>query len=324
MQAQDLLAASLGIWVRGGAVTIREVSRAREQDRSIVRLWCLRGTLHIVPSADARWLLDLLRPRFSAANRARRGQLGLDDALTTRGMRILVDSLEREGPLTRPQIAQRLAAQQIPWQGQATIHIIWRAALDGLVCYGPQRGDEETFVLLDEWLPPSATLDRDDALAALARHFLQAYGPATALDLARWSGLSTADARRSLWLLGAEAREISTVLGPMRVVGEQAHAEPPVGVRLLPAFDGLWLGYRERDVLLPSAYRRQIYPGGGVIRPTVLLDGRPVGTWARRAIGDRTSVAFDWFDTAARREPEAFQAVLDDLGRFLGRPAVAR
>ena len=120
--------------------------------------------------------------------------------------------LGTEGCLSRPEIAERLARLGIPSAGQATVHVIWRAALDGLVCYGPDRNGEATFVLLDEWVPPARQRDRDDALAELARR-LQAYGPAQPADLAAWSGLSLADARRASdissrnpvsrpWLLG--------------------------------------------------------------------------------------------------------------------------
>ena len=188
LQAQDDTAATLGIWTRSDALTIGDVTRAREQDRSVVRLWCFRGTLHLVAAEDVRWLLDLLRPGLVNANRTRRAALGLDDDATARGVRAvlaMLAALGTAGCLTRGEIAERLAGLGIPSAGQATIHIIWRAALDGLVCYGPDRHGEATFVLLDEWVPPAPKRDRDDALAELARRYLRAYGPAQPADPGR-------------------------------------------------------------------------------------------------------------------------------------------
>ena len=142
LQAQDATAATLGIWSRSDGLSVGDVTRARERDRSVVRVWCLRGTLHLVATEDVRWLLDLLRPGLVNANRTRRAELGLDDDATARGVRAVLRMLSSEGCLTRREIADGLARLGIPSAGQATIHILWRAALDGLVCYGPDRHGE--------------------------------------------------------------------------------------------------------------------------------------------------------------------------------------
>ena len=93
---------------------------------------------------------------------------------------------------------------------------------------------------------------------------------------------------------------------------------PDPVVRLLPAFDGLWLGYRDRDILLPAQYRARVYPGGGVIRPSVLLDGQAAGTWTRRTHAQSTDVVLDCFDDPGTTALEQLRAVATDLGRFLG------
>jgi hypothetical protein len=323
LQAQDEAAANLGIWTRGDSLTSAEVTRAREQDRSIVRLWCLRGTLHLVAAEDVRWLLDLLRPLFVNANRTRRAELGLDDETTARGVRAVVQLLGAAGCLTRAEIAERLAGLGIPSAGQATIHIIWRAALDGRVCYGPARKGEAAFVLLDDWVAPAGRHEREEGLAELARRYLHAYGPATPEDLAAWSGLSLADARRGWRQLGDGLVSIPSVAGPMWLpaCAEAPHDAASSAVRLLPAFDGLWLGYRERDLLLPGSSRGRVYPGGGVIRPAILIDGEPVGTWTRRKRGQAVDVALDPFENhSAAHVREQLRPVATDLGRFLGQP----
>lgn len=328
LQAQDDPAATLGIWTRGDGLTAANVTDARARDRSIVRLWCLRGTLHLIAAPDARWLLDLLRPGLVNANRTRRATLGLDDDATRRGVRAVVAMLGSDGCLTRAEIAERLARLDVPSHGQATFHVLWRAALDGLVCYGPDRNGEGSFVLLDDWVAPAPRRDRDAALAELARRFLQAYGPARSEDLAVWSGLSLADARRGWGQLGREAAEVETVAGPMWLLSARLawleELDPGFDAavaRLLPAFDGLWLGYRDRDILLPPRYRPRVYPGGGVIRPSVLLDRQAAGTWTRRRRGQAMDVVLDLFDPASSAAALGpLRAAAADLERFLGQP----
>jgi hypothetical protein len=321
LQAQDDFAATLGIWARSDGLTLADVAKAREVDRSVVRVWCLRGTLHVVSAADVRWLLDLLRPTFLKANRARRQQLGLDDAATTRGVKAVVDMLAY-GPRTRAEIAEGLAGKGIASRGQATIHVLWRAALDGLVCYGPDRDGSETFVLLDDWLKPVPARDRTTNLTQLVQRYLQAYGPARPEDFAAWSGLGLTDARRGWSQLGAAAMEVGTPSGRMWLPAstKSIAAGKSVAVRLLPAFDGLWLGYRDGFAALSPAQRKQIYPGGGVIRPSVLVDGQPAGTWARRARGKDVEVTVDLFTALSPDAHIGLDAAVADLGRFLGRP----
>jgi hypothetical protein len=346
IQAQDAAAASLGIWARSDGLSLAEVVRAREDERSIVRVWSVRGTLHLLATQDVRWVLDLLRPVHANLNRARRAQLGLDEQTTARGVRKLEEMLASDGPLARAEIADRLARHGIPSQGQATIHIIWRAALDGLVCCGPDRKSEETFVLLHDWLGPAPahTRERAAALRDLAQRFLHAYGPATPEDLATWSGLPLSEARSAFAALGAPVREAHTPGGRMwfraprrrdtrhsgatgasaldsatreRAASEATQASGAAGVsRLLPAYDSIWLGYRDRGFLLPAEHTRRVFPGGGLIRPSVLVDGRVVGTWTRATRGGAVEVTVDTWGPS-----RGIDDLVTDLARFVGRPA---
>jgi hypothetical protein len=322
LQAQDDIAATLGIWARSDGLTLADVAQARAVDRSVVRIWCLRGTLHLVSAADIRWLLDLLRPSFVKANRTRRLQLGLDDDATARGVQAVVAMLA-DGPCTRAEIADSLAHKGIPSKGQATIHVLWRAALDGLVCYGPSLCNVETFVLLDDWVKPAPHRDRDAALADLAHRYLRAYGPARPEDFAAWSGLPVGEARRGWSQLGKAAMEVDTPSGTMWLPASAQRGQATRGptVRLLPAFDGLWLGYRDGFATLAPAQRKQIYPGGGVIRPSVLVDGQPAGTWTRRATARGIEVTVDLFTPLSPEAHISLNAAVTDLGRFLGQPA---
>ncbi|MER5491553.1 crosslink repair DNA glycosylase YcaQ family protein [Streptomyces sp. NPDC002490] len=173
VQAQDATAADPGIRVRGRGVTARAIRTAYEKERSILRNWCMRGTLHTVPGDDARWVSRLLSPRIPAATGRRYQQLGLDDDLRQRADRLIRRLLTVHGPLTRAELTERLTTLGISPNGQAPFHLIRHAALTGVLCHGPQRAGEATHVLPDDWLPATGDARRggdqfsDHAIASL-------------------------------------------------------------------------------------------------------------------------------------------------------------
>lgn len=284
IQAQDATAADLGIRVRGRDITARAVRAAYEDERSIVRGWYLRGTLHTIPSDDAGWVLHLLAPRTLAATSRRYRELGLTDDLRQRADDLLRRVLTH-GPLTRPELTEHLATLGIPSEGQAPFHLIRHAALTGILCHGPRRAGEATYVLLDDWLPTSgrAQWQGDAALAELGRRYLAAHAPAAVEDFATWSGLPVSWARRA-WKGLAESGAITEYDRLTTLAGRTAEPAGTSGaadVRLLPAYDNYLVGYRTRELSVPAAYQAQVWPGGGIIRPTVIVDGLAVGTWSR-------------------------------------------
>lgn len=266
VQAQDRTAADLGIRVRGGHVTAAAVRAAYERERSIVRSWYLRGTLHTVPAEDARWLGALLGPRTIAASAGRCAQLGLDADLLARADHLITRVLAN-GPLTRAELTGHLAGIGIGPDGQAPFHAIRHAALRGLVCHGPFRADDATYVLAGDWLPTPGRVP-EDPVVELAVRYRHGYGPAGPADFAAWSGLPAGIARAA-WRQTTAPPDPDVPDGP--------------DVRLLPTYDGYLLGYRDRTLSVPEPYRRRVWPGGGQLRPTVLADGLAVGTWSRQA-----------------------------------------
>ncbi|MFG2720071.1 winged helix DNA-binding domain-containing protein [Streptomyces sp. NPDC048416] len=327
VQAQDSRAGALGIRVRANGLTCADVRRALEEDRSIVRGWFLRGTLHMVPSTDARWLLGLLGPHFLRLSARRYRELGLDEALCDRAEGVLVKVLGDEGPSTRAQLTEHLASVGVSPHGQAVFHLIRRAALRGVVCHGPERDGEATFVLVADWLPARAGGPTGEAAESeLARRYLRAHAPASPQDFATWSGLPQTAARRAWHTLGTTGHltpchildESSTL--PRDRVAEVGLAPPAApDVRLLPAYDNYLLGYRSRALSVPPAHERQVWPGGGQIRPTVVADGLARGTWARGRGGADTTVSlFPSQPGEAAALAGGIAAETADIARFLG------
>ena len=328
LQAQDTPASRLALRPRSGGLDEAAVRRACNQDRSVVRLWAMRGTLHLVAAEDAGWLVALLGPVFAAAGRRRRLQLGLDDGVCRRAMAALPEVLAG-GPLSRAELVGRLAAEgvRIDPRGQAPAHLVAFAALSGLLCRGPDLdGDEASYVLLEDWVGagPRAegrAMEPQDALAELARRYLGGHGPAAPEDLAAWSGLALGRARQAVELAAGDLREVE--LGGRRLWAPAgaAAARSPAGpvVRLLGRFDDYLLGWRDRDLILDPAFARRIQAGGGWIHPAVVVDGRVAGTWRSRRAGGRLEVAVEPFaGRLPRGTRSALEAEAADLGRFLG------
>jgi Winged helix DNA-binding domain len=194
---------------------------------------------------------------------------------------------------------------------QAHTHALVYASTIGLICRGPDRGRHATFVLIDDWLPRApAGPAGDDALAELARRYFSAYSPATAHDFAVWAALPHAQAVR---LIRDELTPVDIDGRPGFRLGE---VDPQRGVRLLPAFDNYVLGYKDRAAILDPALHGHVYQGG-MIRPTILVDGEVVGTWALERAKGR--VAISPFLPLTARVRSAVDAELADLSRYLGR-----
>jgi len=321
LQAQDARALRLAIRARTTGVDAPAVQRALAEPGRLVVTWLMRGTLHAVPAGDVRWLLALLRPARSSG-RTRRLALGLDDHLLDTALPIAVELLAA-GPLTRSELADRLRAAGVPLgPGQAPAHLLSVAAREGLVCRGPDRDGEPTYVRLSDWLAgaePVEPVERDDALARLARRYLTGHGPGGAADLAAWSGLPLRDARTGLGALAAAGEVEDVRIGgapAYRLPGEPSPEDRTV--RLVPAFDEYLLGYRGRALALDAAHAHRIQAGGGIVHPAVLLGGRIIGTWRQRRGDGGLIVAVEPFRRLPRGTRAALAAEAADIGRFLG------
>jgi hypothetical protein len=329
VQAQDPAAAPLAIRARSSGLLAADVRHAREQERSIVRTWAMRYTLHLVATEDVGWLLGLLGPHFVHTSQRRRESLGLDEETYGRAVRALRDVLAQRGPLTRAEIVEALVTRGIRIEGQARPHLIARAALEGVVCLGPDRGTQPTYVLLEEWVKPSPPLPRDAALAELARRYLAAHGPASLEDFVDWTSLPRTDAGAGLHAIAAELLEVEVDGRPAWLPRTRAAwlDEPfPADhlLRLLAAFDPYMLGYRDRSLIVPAEHARAIHPGGGVIRPSVVVNGSVVGTWRAQKQRGELVIEVSPFDSVTTEVHARLADETADVGRFLAVQATLR
>ena len=313
VQAQDITAAGMSIRARCPGLAVADLAGAVWEERCLVLTWSMRGTRHLHPAADVRWLLEVFGPVFGRPGR-RAEQLGIAGASGDRAVAALRDALAAEGMLTRPQVKERLAAVGVDVSGQAPAHVLQRAALEGVLCVLPDphgAHGQERYVLLDDWVPSSKVPSREEAVALLASRYLRAFGPATVADFRAWSGLPAAQAEQG-W---------ATVTGgadPPADPGDATAATRRCPVRLTGGFDTLLLGYADRSLHLAPEHARRVNAGGGLVRPVVLDDGVVVATW-RSVRGAHDAVEVIPFQALSRRALDGIEREVRDIGVFLGR-----
>jgi hypothetical protein len=322
VQAQDYLGALWAVGLRTPGATEQTIERALAE-RTIVRTWPMRGTIHFVAVADVRWILELLAPRMVKRSTSRRAELGLDEAVIAASAEVIVRALQGGKQLTRNAIYELLEQANIATGSSRGLHILGRLAHDGLLCFGAREGKQPTFALLDEWAPAAKPLPRDEALARLALRYFTGHGPATLHDLMWWSGLTTKEAKAGLAAVAAQ-------LGREAVGGQEyyfAQSQPaapecPDTAFLLPPFDEFLVGYRDRSASLDARYNALVVPGGnGIFNPIVVIGGRVVGTWKRTFKKDQVIMEFSPFVAFSEAEASTIAAAADRYACFVGKRA---
>ncbi|MDX2010169.1 MAG: winged helix DNA-binding domain-containing protein [Myxococcaceae bacterium] len=296
LQAQDIVQAR---WALGSRVT--RATQGQVDDAfaagTVVRAWCLRGTLHAVAPEEVPWLLALLGERNLSRVRARHRELDITSADVDTAARV-VEARLRGRSASRDELFTCLEAEGQATKTQRGVHLLFALAQRGLLL---QLGED--FALVSDRVPTSKPRAPDEALATLARRYLEGHGPASAEDFAFWAGLPKSMARTALDLAG-----------PVRWPEDDV----PKAL-LLAGFDEYLLGYADRSVCLEPAFFERLVPGGnGVFRPMVVLDGRIEGTWRREVRRDTVTVQVSPFFPVTAAQRRALEDATGRFGEFLG------
>jgi hypothetical protein len=291
IQGQDPRGARLAVRARTTGLHASDVDAALNEGALLIA-WLNRGTLHLVRSEDFWWLHALTTPQLRTGSDRRLSQEGVTPRQLDKGIAEIRRAIAADGPRTREELRERLRAARVETAGQALIHVLFRAGIEGVVVRGPMRGKQHCYVLAEQWAGTAPAVDRTDALRELAVRYLAGHAPADDRDLAKWAGITLADARRALAETPAPRRSGDPGLPASRLLG---------------AFDPVLLGWADRTPIVPPARIGEVV-SGGIFRPFVLHGGRAAGTWRY----ERGRVAVD----AWRRVP--LRDEVADVERFLG------
>jgi Winged helix DNA-binding domain len=283
VQGQDPRGARLAVRARTEGVAAADVDRALTDDRSLLITWLNRGTLHLVRSEDYPWLHALTAPTHFASCKRRLQQEGMSEDAGDRAMEVVEKTLADEGPLSGKDLRARLTDAGVPTEGQLFIHLMFLAAARGILVRGPMIGNQHAYVLVRDWLGRQKPVDREKAVAELARRYLAGHGPADDRDLARWAGLPLRDSRAGLAAIASELEQRDDGLIDLAKRPATAPLPPP---RLLGAFDPLLLGWTSREEVVGP--HKMLVTINGIFKPFALVDGRAVATW--RLAGGKVTI----------------------------------
>jgi hypothetical protein len=311
VQAQEYALAKWGLALRMRRATDASVERAFASG-AILRTHLMRATWHFVTPADIRWLLALTAPRVRAAVAHYDRRLGIDAAVIRRANRAIAAALAGGAALTRRELKAVLVRSRVPVpDSQHLAHVIMHAELDAVICSGPRREQQFTYMLLDRRAPAGRALPRAEALGELAWRYFTSHGPAQVKDFAWWSGLTSAEVRAGLELAAPRLAE-DRIDGARYWFSRSLRAidRPARAAYLLPPYDEYLIGYRDRSASLD--------PSRDIFTAPVVLDGRVVGGWRRTIEGGTVSIAFDIERPMTRSDAGLIEAAARSYGDFSG------
>ncbi|MEZ4868257.1 MAG: winged helix DNA-binding domain-containing protein [Caldilineaceae bacterium] len=340
-QAQLLSAAQIALWTRVGDLRLAHVEAALSE-RRLVKASGMRRTLFLVPADQLAIFVRGSARRAEKGIRWAHGK-GVPAHTVDAVIAATLDALDQ--PRTRPEIAERVS-RTLGVQMQATqgggwgsrrkvaavpvgdltfpvVDLLHLAAARGVFCYGPNRGNEPTFVRADAWVSQWQDVPQEQAESLLLRGYLRAFAPATAADFAMWSGITLIEAREiwareqeDLAAVNVEGWVASALRGDLDEL-TQAKFERPL-VRLLPYFDSFLLGHKARAHLVAIANQPKVYRPQGWIAPVVLVDGRVIAVWKHAQKGDRLHIEVANFETLPQLITDEIHEEARHLGHFLG------
>jgi len=319
LHAQVMSSAALSLWARIEDLDPAYLPRALWEERTLVKQWAMRGTLHLLPADE----LGLWHGALGTYDHWRKGAWQKAFGITLDELDALIDRVGEalEGRrLSRAQLAQELGEERL---GESWGAYLKPVAFRGRLCFGPDEGRNATFTSPRTWLGRAVeALDGEAALDEVARRFLRAYAPATADDFRRWWAISEARARRRLQRL--DVAEVAVGGEPALVLAEDRDdllaAEPDATVRLLPAFDPWVIGAtRHSDRLMPGPwFRDRVHRAQGWVSPVLTVGGRIAGVWRHERRGDGLAVTVSPFGRPPRAVRIAAQGEAERLAAFLG------
>lgn len=315
VQSQDFAAGRWALAARTrGEPTLSAVDQAFDRG-DLVRAWTMRGTLHIIPAQDLRWVLSITADRQRRQAAGRRRDLGIDPAMVDAAVAAVVPRL-RDGGLTRAEMFEVLAGIGIDPGGQRGVHLLSELTLEGLICQGPvvvRDGvtREQRFVLVETHIREHAA--PDDPLAELLVRYIDGHGPAGVADFAWWSGLTLGQSREARDR--ASGRVIEVEDGVYVAAVHPRRASAVADVFALGAFDEYYISYADRTAVCAAEHLALVGPGkNGMVRATIVADGRVIGCWthASASLGAQPEL----FERAPGSAPADEAAVAAALARF--------
>ncbi len=325
MQAQVMSAAEMAWWARNHHLTREEIRAALWQNRALIKTYALRGTLHVLTAEDFPVYMSALKRSQAQGTRKIMMRFGLSvkdiEGLSTATMDLL-----QAGPLTQGELTEQVKAR-VGKKVRAAMAVFWNifrpSFSEGWICYGPPRGQEVTFIRVDQWLPPQKEFPETEARQILLPRYLRAYGPATPQDFSRWAGIARQEVKTLFASLAEEMVEIEVADAKSFILREdyellRASSFADQALRLLPSFDPYMLGHVDKSLLVDLKNYKRVYRNQGWLSHVVILNGKVIGVWTYTRRAKLWSLEIEPFEKFSKALRAQILKEAESLGEFLG------
>lgn len=317
LQAQDFQMSKWAVGVRLANSTDKAIETEFNRGK-ILRTHVLRPTWHLVSAENISWMLKLTAPVIKAGLKTRRKELELSESLLKKANIIIQDSLKGGNHLTREELIVILSRNKIYVEKQRAYHLLVCAELDGIICSGIIQAGKQTYALLNERIPQTSEMTKNEALKKLAGIYFSSRGPATLQDFKWWSGLSVADSRNALETISHDmsSEKIGTELYWFFDLPASSGDEKNTA-HLLPAFDEFLISYRDRIASMLSVNFKKAVSNNGIFRPVIVLDGQVVGLWRRTIKKEKAVIETELFGPGNKVIRRQIEKGMEAYGLFL-------
>jgi hypothetical protein len=325
VQAQDYAAAKWAVAQRTKGLADGDLDKALA-DASIIRTHVMRPTWHFVAPEDIRWLLALTAPRVKAALAFMDRQLEMDKATLKQSRTVFIKALQDGRQLTREEFKPVFEKAGIETGDLRMGHLLMHAELDAIICSGPRRGKQFTYALLDERVPATKTLSREQALAELTHRYFTSHGPATEEDFMWWCGLTRADVKNGIEAVKRELEQEVIDGKTYWFAASMPRAKSNSLIAyLLPNYDEYVVGYTDRDAIFDPIHSENLDARQNpLFQHGIVINGQIAGTWKRTLKKDGVEIELNPFAPLTKEEKKAVTAMAEKYGEFLGLKVVMR
>ena len=316
MQAQDYAMAKWGIGVRLPNTTDEMIEKAID-NAEIIRTHILRPTWHFVAAENIHWLLDLTAPHVMRIMNSSNKQMELTEEVLSKTNKIIEKSLEGGKHKTREELMEILGKAKIPTNEFRSAHIMMNAELQGIVANGSRRAKQFTYALLEERVPKTQKLTKEEALAKLTQLYFSSHAPATIQDFCWWSGLKVSDAKLGLELTKNDLNLVN-IENQIFYFSDDFKPKMQESIQFLPAFDEFIVSYKDRTASLDAEIEKLSIIGYGIFKPIIVINGKVEGIWKRTIKKNETIIETTFSDSKIEINKELFEKAMKSFRDFVG------